>query len=78
MSVEDDLAYHRARARDELNLAMDAPSGAVSAAHLQLSALHLRRFSELARVGRLTANVGSAAAPVNVTRSRHQDETAAA
>ena len=78
MCMEDDLAYHRARARDELNLAMDAPSGAVSAAHLQLSALHLRRFSELARIGRLTPNVGPAAAPVSVTRSLPQDETAAA
>jgi hypothetical protein len=81
MSTEDDLAYHRARARDELNLAMDAPSGAASAAHLRLSALHLRRFSELVRVGRLTPNVGFpalATAPLDVTQRCHQDETAAA
>ena len=80
MSLDDDLAYHRARVRDELNLAMDAPGKAASAAHLRLSALHLRRISELVRTGRVAPNVGSpalAVALVYVGRC-HQDETAAA
>ena len=78
MSVPDDLAYHRARVRDELNLAMDAAGEAAAAAHLRLSALHLRRIAALARAGRAASGVGSpaiAAALLYAGRC-HRTETA--
>ncbi|MBV8685324.1 MAG: hypothetical protein JOZ90_14655 [Alphaproteobacteria bacterium] len=45
---DDDHHYHVERARAELDAAYRATGGAVAAAHLRLSSLHMRRARDLA------------------------------
>jgi len=50
--MPDDKDFHVARARAELDAAYRADRSDVAAAHLKLSALHMRRAQQLAETGR--------------------------
>jgi hypothetical protein len=47
MQTADDKEFHVARARAELDAAYRAERSEVAAAHLKLSALHMRRAQQL-------------------------------
>ena len=47
MHSEQDRAYHLHRARDELDWAYRAERDCAAAAHMRLSALHMRKIKEL-------------------------------
>ncbi len=44
MLSEQDLAYHRARAQAELDLAYRSDRAEVAAVHMKLAALHMERL----------------------------------
>jgi hypothetical protein len=61
MFNSDEHEHHRDRVRAELDLAYRAGSRAAADAHLRLSALHMRRLSELGKAG---ADEAAAEAPI--------------
>jgi hypothetical protein len=51
MSRLSDREYHEARARQELQLAEDAPDPWIAKTHRELAALHRRRMLEIVHIG---------------------------
>lgn len=65
MLGEKQKAYHRRRARQELDMAYRAEGETIASAHMKLSALHMRRIAELdGSTGRSSDEAGQAFGPI--------------